>query len=313
MAFRSLSNIFGKFASGLVDLSPEVKTALCEKKAIVALESTIISHGMPFPHNYETALSVENIIRDQGAIPATIAVLGGRIKVGMNSNEIQELADPKLKTVKISRRDLAYVLANKLSGGTTVSGTLLIANKVGINIFVTGGIGGVHRSGETTFDISADLIELGKTPSMVVSSGVKSILDIGKTLEYLETQGVCVVTYGPTKDFPAFYSEKSGFDSVYNVNTPEEAARLLYNLKEINLNSGILLAVPIPSEYAIPNIELESTIKLAVAEAEKNGVRGKNITPYILEKVSAKTQGKSLKSSILYYLLVNNYKGTSIG
>ncbi|XP_073982867.1 uncharacterized protein isoform X2 [Rhodnius prolixus] len=286
------------------DLSPEVESALQEKKAVVALETTIVTHGMPHPQNYETALTVERIIRDQDCIPAHIAIYDGRIKVGLSDEQLRILSDPSSKAIKTSRRDFPFVISERLHGGTTVSGTLLIAGRVGINIFVTGGVGGVHRNGEDTLDISADLRELGRHQIMVVSSGVKSILDIGLTLEYLETEGVCVVTYGPNRHFPAFYCNKSGFMAPYQVQNPRGAAVLLKSVHELNMKSGILLAVPVPSEYSIDSTSISSTINLALKEAKEAGIKGKDVTPFVLDKVNHLTGGKSLKTNIA--LIKNN-------
>uniref|UniRef100_A0A0K8SVA2 Carbohydrate kinase PfkB domain-containing protein n=1 Tax=Lygus hesperus TaxID=30085 RepID=A0A0K8SVA2_LYGHE len=293
-----------KAISRAIDLSSEVRSALETNKPVVALESTIITHGMPHPNNLETALSVESIIRDQGAIPATIGVLNGRIKIGLEHKELELLSKPSASAVKTSRRDFPYVLSHNLNGGTTVSGTLMIASHVGIKVFVTGGVGGVHRQGESTLDISADLIEMGRQPIMVVSSGIKSILDIERTLEYLETQGVCVISYGPSKHFPAFYCEKSGFMAPYHVTKPEEAAKVLFQSNELGIGSGILLAVPIPKPFSIDREIMDTSINLALEEADSKGVHGKEITPFVLERVGQITAGKSLKSNIA--LIKNN-------
>ncbi|XP_064652421.1 uncharacterized protein LOC135503064 [Lineus longissimus] len=285
-------------------LSEEVSEGINSKKPVVALESTIITHGMPYPHNLSTAKEVEEVIRNNGAIPATVAILNGRIHVGLTEPELEELASSTTPAVKTSRRDLPHVISQKLNGGTTVSGTMIAANKVGIPIFVTGGIGGVHRGAESSMDISADLTELGRTPVAVVSAGVKSILDIGRTLEYLETQGVGVFSYGPTKDFPAFFTPKSGFDAPYNVRTPMQAAQIIDSSLSLGLGSGLLFGVPIPSDLAASGEEITQAIQQAVEEARQKNVAGKLVTPYILQRVNELTKGESLKSNIA--LVKNN-------
>ena len=237
----------------------------------------------------------------QGAIPATIAIIGGRIKIGLSNNELEYMADVKEKketTLKTSRRDLAYVLSKKLNGGTTVAGTLICANMVGIKVFATGGIGGVHRDGENTMDVSADLVEMGKSSVAVISSGVKSILDIPKTLEYLETQGVFVGTYQcPNLDFPAFYTKTSGVKVPYNFENPQEAAAAIYQSYLIGLNSGMLIGVPVPDEFAMDDTIINKSIEGALTEAKKTGIKGKDVTPFILAAVSKITAGKSLQTS----------------
>ncbi|XP_067014005.2 pseudouridine-5'-phosphate glycosidase [Anabrus simplex] len=305
---QHVSRAFRRYfhSNSCVDISPVVKQAMESGQPVVALESTIITHGMPYPQNLETALQVEEAVRSQGAVPATIAIIRGRVKVGVDGDMLAELAAMKSPAVKTSRRDFPYVLSKGLNGGTTVSGTIVIANLVGIKVFATGGIGGVHRGGEESMDISADLTELGRNPIAVVSSGVKSILDIKRTLEYLETQGVSVVTYGSSKDFPAFYSPRSGTEAPYNVTTPLEAAALLYSLLELRMSSGMLLAVPIPEEHALAGSEIEKAIQKAVKEAEEEGVHGKEVTPFILSRVNKLTAGKSLVSNIA--LVKNNAK-----
>lgn len=292
----------------LTDVHASVQSVLNNKQPIVALESTIITHGMPFPQNLETALEVEEIVRSQGATPATIAILNGRLKVGLSSIDLKELAstDPK-KVIKCSRRDLPFVVGNRLSGGTTVAGTMIIANMVGIRIFATGGIGGVHREGESTMDVSADLVELGRTPVCVVSSGVKSILDIPRTLEFLETQGVCVSTYGsPEGKFPDFYTTDSGCKVPYNVDCPEDAAKLIQSLVDLKLDSGMLVAVPVPTEYAMDKQEINEAITKALIDAKAQGIEGKAVTPFLLAAISKLTQGKSLASNMA--LIKNNAK-----
>ncbi|XP_047452891.1 pseudouridine-5'-phosphate glycosidase isoform X2 [Mugil cephalus] len=290
---------------GLFRVHPSVSQALAENKPVVALESTIITHGMPYPHNLSTAKEVEAIVRAEGATPATVGVIDGEVRVGLSPEELDHLAQCK-SSLKVSRRDLPYVISKGLSGGTTVSGTMIAAHRAGIPVFVTGGIGGVHRDGENSLDISADLTELGRTPIAVVSAGVKSILDIGRTLEFLETQGVCVATYGASKNFPAFFSPQSGFASAYNVCDPEEAAKLIESTLTLGLQSGVLLAVPIPEEQAAAGRQIEEAIQAAVTEASDKGVTGRDVTPFILQKVNELTQGKSLQANIA--LIHNNAK-----
>ncbi|XP_027128831.1 pseudouridine-metabolizing bifunctional protein C1861.05 [Larimichthys crocea] len=284
---------------------PSVSQALAENKPVVALESTIITHGMPYPHNLSTAKEVEAIVRAEGATPATVGIIEGEVHVGLSSEELDHLARCK-SSLKVSRRDLPYVVSKGLSGGTTVSATMIAAHRAGIPVFVTGGIGGVHRDGENSLDISADLTELGRTPIAVVSAGVKSILDIGRTLEFLETQGVCVATYGALKNFPAFFSPQSGFTSPYQVSNPEEAAELIASTLSLGLQSGILLAVPIPGEHAAVGQEIEEAILAAVTEASAKGITGRDVTPFILQKVNDLTKGKSLQANIA--LIHNNAK-----
>ncbi|XP_043083149.1 pseudouridine-metabolizing bifunctional protein C1861.05 [Puntigrus tetrazona] len=284
---------------------PDVKEALADHRPVVALESTIITHGMPYPHNFSTAKEVEVIVRAEGAVPATIGILEGSVHVGLSSDELDFLAQNKT-ALKVSRRDLPYVISKGLSGGTTVSGTMIAAHKAGIPVFVTGGIGGVHRDGENSLDVSSDLTELGRTPIAVVSAGVKSILDIGRTLEFLETQGVCVATYGESKSFPAFFSRQSGFTSPHHVSSPQEAADLIASTLSLGLHSGLLLAVPIPEEHAATGQQIEEAIQTAVTEASSKGVRGRDVTPFILQRVNELTEGKSLQANIA--LIHNNAK-----
>ncbi len=285
-----------------LDMKAEVQQALEQKKPVVALESTIISHGMPYPQNVETALAVEEIIRQAGAIPATIAILDGRIKVGLEHDEIEQLAKAD-HVIKTSRRDFPYVVANKLNGATTVAGTMIVAAMAGISVFVTGGIGGVHRGACETMDISADLMELAQTNVAVVCAGAKSILDIGLTLEYLETQGVPVLGY-QTEHFPAFYSRESGFYVNYKVHSAEEVARILAEKKALGLNGGTIIANPIPEEHALPGDEIEQAIRQALAEAEQNRISGKEVTPFLLAALGKITEGRSLAANI--ELIKNN-------
>ncbi|XP_071350447.1 uncharacterized protein [Trachinotus anak] len=289
----------------LFRIHPSVSRALAENKPVVALESTIITHGMPYPHNLSTAKEVESIVRAEGATPATVGVIEGKVHVGLSSEELDHLARCK-SSLKVSRRDLPFVISKGLSGGTTVSATMIAAHQAGIPVFVTGGIGGVHRDGENSLDISADLTELGRTPIAVVSAGVKSILDIGRTLEFLETHGVCVATYGKSKNFPAFFSPKSGFTSPCQVSNPAEAAKLIASTLSLGLQSGVLLAVPIPEEHAAAGQQIEEAIQAAVAEARAEGITGRDVTPFILQKVNDLTKGKSLQANIA--LIHNNAK-----
>ncbi|CAB4405631.1 unnamed protein product [Rhizophagus irregularis] len=315
--------------------SPEVFEALQGNKPLVALESTVISHGMQYPQNLETAVAIENIVRENGSIPATIAILNGKINVGLSSNGLETLAQMGQKARKSSRRDLAYVVSQGLTGSTTVSGTMVIAHRAGIRVFVTGGIGGVHWGAEQSMDVSADLVELGRTPVAVVCAGVKSILDIEKTLEYLETQGVSVTTFGETRDFPAFFTPRSGcmvskcfvfkglpiieisyevfvrsecnenFDlSPSNLKTVKECAALIDANIQLQLNSGMLIAVPIPENEAADANKIQEALSIALAEAKE--ISGKDITPFLLKRINEITQGDSLKSNIS--LLKNNAK-----
>ena len=288
-----------------LDIKPEVAEALAAGKPVVALESTIISHGMPYPQNVETALAVEQIIRDNGAVPATIAIIGGRLKAGLTAEEIEYFGKKGLNIHKASRRDLAVLCARGEDGATTVTTTMIIAHMAGIKIFATGGIGGVHRGAETTMDISADLEELGQTPVMVVCAGAKSILDIGLTLEYLETKGVPVIGFG-TDTLPAFYTRESDFGVDYRVDDPEELAKIFKASNEMGMKSGMLVANPIPVEYAMPREVIDAAINKAVAECEEKGIKGKETTPFLLARVSELTGGNSLASNI--QLVFNNAK-----
>ena len=286
-----------------LDVAPEVAAAVAEGKPVVALESTIISHGMPYPQNVETALKVEQIIRDCGAVPATIAILGGRLKAGLSHEEIEYLSKKGQDVTKASRRDLAVLVARKADGATTVTTTMMIAHMAGIQIFATGGIGGVHRGAETTMDISADLEELASTPVMVVCAGAKSILDLGLTLEYLETHGVPVLGYG-TKELPAFYTRKSGFEVDYRMDTPEELAEAFHVSRQLGLKGGMLVTNPIPEEFAMDHDVINRAIDEAIAQANAQGIHGKATTPFLLAKVKELTGGDSLDSNI--QLVFNN-------
>ncbi len=285
-----------------LDINPEVRAAISAGQAVVALESTIISHGMPYPKNVETALTVERIIRENGAIPATIAIMNGRLKVGLTPDEI-EILGKSPDAIKTSRRDMPFIVAKGLTGATTVASTMIIAALAGIKVFATGGIGGVHRGAQETFDISADLQELGKTDVAVVCAGAKSILDIGLTLEYLETQGVPVVGYG-TDELPAFYTSKSGFPVDYRVDTPREMAEALKAKWDLGLNGGVVIANPIPAEYEMDPAVIDRAIAEAVRESEVLGIKGKASTPFLLAKVKDLTDGASLDSNI--QLVYNN-------
>ena len=286
-----------------LDISPEVKAALDEGRPVVALESTIISHGMPYPQNVETALLVEQTIRDNGAVPATIAVIGGRLKAGLSHEEIEYLGKTGRGVAKASRRDLPALVARGADGATTVTTTMMIAHMAGINVFATGGIGGVHRGAEVTMDISADLEELAQTPVMVVCAGAKSILDLGLTLEYLETKGVPVIGYS-TDELPAFYTRKSGFGVDYRVDSPEELAAMFRAQRELNYKGGMLVTNPIPEQYAMDKEVIDKAIEQALAEAKEQHVHGKETTPFLLARVVELTGGDSLESNIK--LVLNN-------
>ena len=288
-----------------LDVAPEVAQAIADHKPVVALESTIISHGMPYPQNVETALKVEQIIRDNGAVPATIAILGGRLKAGCTKEEIEYLGKQGQAVTKASRRDLPVLVAEGKDGATTVTTTMIIAHMAGIKVFATGGIGGVHRGAETTMDISADLEELAHTPVMVVCAGAKSILDLGLTLEYLETHGVPVIGYG-TRELPAFYTRKSGFAVDYEIDTPAELAKAFYVKQDMGLGGGMLVTNPIPEEFSMDADVINKAIDEAVAEANAQGIHGKETTPFLLAKIKDLTGGDSLASNI--QLVYNNAK-----
>jgi pseudouridine-5'-phosphate glycosidase len=286
-----------------LDINPEVAQALAAGKPVVALESTIISHGMPYPQNVETALNVEQIIRDNGAVPATIAIIGGRLKAGLTKEEIEYLGKTGAGVTKASRRDLAALVALGKDGATTVTTTMMIAHMAGIKIFATGGIGGVHRGAETSMDISADLEELASTPVMVVCAGCKAILNIGLTLEYLETHGVPVLGYG-TEDMPAFYTQKSGFKVDYRMDTPEELAKTFHAQQTMGMKGGILVTNPIPEEYSMDPDVINAAIDEAIRQEHELGIHGKESTPFLLAKVKELTGGDSLESNI--QLVYNN-------
>ena len=286
-----------------LDISPEVQQALAEGRPVVALESTIISHGMPYPKNVETALLVEQTIRDNGAVPATIAILGGRLKAGLSPEEIEYLGKSGRAVAKVSRRDLPMIVARGADGATTVTTTMMIAHMAGISVFATGGIGGVHRGAETTMDISADLEELAQTPVMVVCAGAKAILDLGLTLEYLETKGVPVIGYG-TDELPAFYTRESGLGVDARVDTPEELAAMFTAQRGMGLKTGMLVTNPIPVEYAMDKATIDAAIDQAMRELREQSVHGKETTPFLLARVVELTGGDSLESNI--QLVLNN-------
>jgi len=288
-----------------LDIAPEVAQALAEGKPVVALESTIISHGMPYPQNVETALRVEEVIRENGAVPATIAIIGGRLKAGLSKEEIDHLGKAGHAVTKASRRDMPSIVARGIDGATTVTTTMIIAHMAGISVFATGGIGGVHRGAETTMDISADLEELGQTPVMVVCAGAKSILDLGLTLEYLETKGVPVMGFG-TDELPAFYTRKSGFGVDYRVDTPAELAAAFKAQRELGFKNGMLVTNPIPEQYAMDKAVIDAAIEQALKESVEQGIKGKETTPFLLARVSELTGGDSLDSNI--QLVFNNAK-----
>jgi pseudouridylate synthase len=283
--------------SAHLDIAPAVRSALAAGRPVVALESTIITHGMPYPQNLETAEGVEQVIRDNGAVPATIAIMGGRLKVGVAGEDLTTLAREGHAAAKASRRDVASVLVKKKMAGTTVATTMQIAAMAGIRVFATGGIGGVHRGASETFDISADLIELSRTPVAVVCAGAKSILDIGKTLEVLETNGVPVIGYG-TDEFPAFFARTSGHGVDHRFDTAAEVAEVIATQVELGMAGGLLVANPIPEADALDPTEIEARIAEAVAEAEAKGVGRKDLTPYLLQRIFELTGGESLRANI---------------
>jgi pseudouridine-5'-phosphate glycosidase len=285
-----------------LQFSPEVAAARAAGKPVVALESTIISHGMPYPQNVQTAREVEQVIRDAGAVPATIALIDGKICVGLSDAQLEQLGNAQ-DALKVSRRDLAYVLAEKKLGATTVAATMICAALAGIEVFVTGGIGGVHRGAETSFDISADLQELARTNVAVVCAGVKSILDIGLTLEYLETHGVPVVSVGQP-GFPAFFTRESGFNADFQLDTPAQQARFIRTKWQLGLTGGVVVSNPVPVESAMQNDEIDGIIAQALREADAQGVKGKAVTPFLLARIKDLTGGRSLATNIA--LVKNN-------
>ena len=283
-------------------LSPEVAAARAAGKPIVALESTIISHGMPYPQNVQTARDVEQLIRDGGAVPATIAVMDGKICIGLSDQQL-ELLGTAADAIKVSRRDLAYVLAQKKRGATTVAATMICAALAGIQVFVTGGIGGVHRGAETSFDISADLQELAQTSVAVVCAGVKSILDIGLTLEYLETHGVPVVSVGQ-RGFPAFFTRESGYNADFQLDSAAEQADFIHTKWQLGLQGGVVVSNPVPAQEAMPKAEIDAITEQALQEAHAQGISGKQVTPFLLGRIKQLTQGRSLATNIA--LVKNN-------
>ncbi len=288
-----------------LDILPEIASALSGGKPVVALESTIISHGMPYPKNIETAKRVEQVVRDNGAIPATIAILKGRLKVGLSDGELEYLGKAGTDVIKASRRDIPFLVSGQKDGATTVAATMIIAAMAGIQLFATGGIGGVHRGGENSMDISADLEELANTDVSVVCAGIKSILDIGRTLEYLETVGVPVVGY-KTDDVPAFYASSSGFKVDYRCDNPLEIGKAIRAKYDLGLNGGVLITNPVPQIYALAPEEIEKTIHDAIIEMDNRGITGKDTTPFLLARIAEQTQGESLETNI--ELVLNNAK-----
>ena len=288
-----------------LDVAPEVAEAVRNNKPVVALESTIISHGMPYPQNVETALNVEKVIRDNGAVPATTAIIGGRLKAGLSKDEIEYLGKTGQGVTKVSRRDIPVIVAKGMDGASTVATTMIIAAMAGVRIFATGGVGGVHRGAQQTFDISADLEELAHTPVTVVCAGAKAILDLPLTLEYLETQGVTVLGY-QTEELPAFYTRKSGLSVDYRIDTPEELAKVIHVKKELGLQGGILVTNPIPEEYSMDPDTINRAIDQAIEESRQQGIHGKDTTPFLLARVKDITGGDSLDSNI--QLVYNNAK-----
>ena len=288
--------------SDYLEIHPDVENAIKNSEPVVALESTIISHGMPYPKNVETALMVEDTVRSNKAVPATIAIINGKLKVGLTHDEIEYLATNE-EVKKVSRRDLPITVAQKLSGSTTVASTMIIASLAKIAIFATGGIGGVHRGAENTMDISADLEELANTNVCVICAGAKAILDLGLTLEYLETKGVPVIGY-KTSELPAFYSSESGFDVDYKIDSAQEIAEILKTKWDLSLDGGVLVTNPIPVAFELETGVMNNAINQAIIEADNNKISGKKITPYLLSKVNEITQGKSLEANIK--LIQNN-------
>ena len=290
-----------------MDITPEIEEAVRTGKPVVALESTILSHGMPYPENLGFAREVEKIIRAEGAVPATMAVIDGRLKAGLTEEELVRMCEAK-DVLKVSRRDLPIVVAKKMTGATTVATTMILANLAGVHVFATGGIGGVHRGGEDSMDISADLQELAHTPVAVVCAGAKMILDIGRTLEYLETMGVPVLGLD-TDDFPAFYCRRSGFGVDYNAKTPADVAAIAKAKWDMGLGGGLMIGNPVPEEYAMDFDAMSATIDRALAMAEEAGVKGKNITPFLLAHIVELTGGDSLKTNI--QLAFNNARAAA--
>ena len=290
-----------------MDITPEIAEAVAGGKPVVALESTILSHGMPYPENLKFAGEIEKIIRAEGAVPATMAVIDGRLKAGLTEAELQRMCEAR-GVLKVSRRDLPIVVAEKLTGATTVATTMILARLAGIHVFATGGIGGVHRGGEVTMDISADLQELAHTEVAVVCAGAKMILDIGRTLEYLETMGVPVLGLG-TSDFPAFYCRRSGFGVDFNAKTPLDVAKIAKAKWDMGLGGGLLIGNPVPEEYAMDFDKMSAVIDRVLRMADEAGVKGKDITPFMLAHIVEETGGDSLKTNI--QLAFNNARAAS--
>jgi pseudouridine-5'-phosphate glycosidase len=286
-----------------LDISPEVAAALAENRPVVALESTIISHGMPYPQNVQTALEVEATVRASGATPATIAIIDGRLKAGLSVDEIEQLGQAGHAVAKVSRRDLPFIIAKQAMGATTVATTMMIAHMAGIKVFATGGIGGAHRGAQTSFDVSADLQELARTPVAVVCAGAKSILDLGLTLEYLETHGVPVVGY-QTALLPAFFTRDSAFKVDYQLDSAAQIAQAMHAARALNLSAGMVIANPIPEQYAMPTASIDAAIDQALREADEQQILGKQATPFLLARVCELTSGDSLSSNI--QLVLNN-------
>ena len=286
-----------------LDLSPEVREALENNRPVVALESTIISHGMPYPKNVQTAVAVENTIRQNGAVPATIAIIKGRLKVGLTPDELEYFGKKGMAITKTSRRDIPVIVSKGEDGATTVAATMMIAAMAGIQVFATGGIGGVHRGAETTMDISADLDEFTKTPVLVVCAGAKAILDLNLTMEYLETKGIPVFCY-QTDELPAFYTRKSGIKAPFRADSPEELAGIWNTKKELGIQGGFIVANPIPEEFSMNPARINAAIDEAITEMNRLGIHGKETTPYLLDKVQKLTGGDSLESNIK--LVLNN-------
>ena len=294
-----------KLKTQYLDVLPEIQDALDKGLPVVALESTIISHGMPYPKNVETAKEVEATVRANGAIPATIAIIGGRLKVGLSEDELEYFGRSGLAITKASRRDIPFIVARNEDGATTVAATMIIADMVGIKLFATGGIGGVHRGGETSMDVSADLDELSRTNVSVVCAGIKSILDIGRTLEYLETVGVPVISY-QVDEVPAFYARSSGYKSDYRIDSAEGAAKALHAKYDLGIDGAVLITNPVPEEYALNSADIDQTIAEALVEMDKRGITGKDTTPFLLGRIAEQTGGESLDTNI--ELVLNNAK-----
>lgn len=286
-----------------LDINPNVKKAMDCRSPIIALESTIICHGMPYPKNVQTAIQAEQIARDNGVIPATIAIINGRLKVGLTENEIEYLGKLGNKVPKVSRRDLPFIVSQKNNGATTVAATMIIAAMAKIKVFATGGIGGVHRDVNQSFDVSADLQELSQTSMAVVCSGIKSVLDIPKTLEYLETHGVSVIGF-KTKNMPAFYNTDSGYSVDYTISDTKNIAETMKIKWDLQQKGGILITNPIPKEYSLPSSEINEVINAALSEMKEKNITGKETTPFLLSKIAEITEGKSLESNI--QLVLNN-------